>query len=73
MPFYKKVPITHRVRRFQLGKLAIMLQEIKDEEEAALRSTAAADDAIDASLPAAPEQSPPVEDQENPIDDPLET
>eukprot|EP00971_Amphidinium_carterae_P163949 3250411-Amphidinium_carterae.1 len=23
MPFYKKVPITHRVRRFQLGKLAI--------------------------------------------------
>eukprot|EP00971_Amphidinium_carterae_P118772 2352926-Amphidinium_carterae.1 len=37
MPYYKKVPLTHRVRRFQLGKLAIMLKDIKDEENAVLR------------------------------------
>eukprot|EP00971_Amphidinium_carterae_P136482 2704231-Amphidinium_carterae.1 len=50
MPYYKKVPITHRVRRFQLGKLAIMLKDIKDEENAALRRAEAAVDSVEASL-----------------------
>eukprot|EP00971_Amphidinium_carterae_P149208 2958454-Amphidinium_carterae.1 len=37
MPMYLKVPVTHRVRRFQLGKLKIILKELQDEEEAALK------------------------------------
>eukprot|EP00971_Amphidinium_carterae_P301400 5988450-Amphidinium_carterae.1 len=56
MPFYKKVPVTHRVRRFQLGKLAIILKEIQDspdqeEEVAALRSEEDSVEAPAASLP----------------------
>eukprot|EP00971_Amphidinium_carterae_P234691 4657150-Amphidinium_carterae.1 len=66
MPFYKKVPVTHRVRRFQLGKLAIMLKDFKDEEDAALRSTEAASEANAATV-----LTP--QDQEPPVDDPCET
>eukprot|EP00971_Amphidinium_carterae_P152194 3016718-Amphidinium_carterae.1 len=52
MPLYRKVPVTHRARRFQLGKLAIILKELKEEEEAALRNEEPADDAdLPASLP----------------------
>eukprot|EP00971_Amphidinium_carterae_P104973 2078712-Amphidinium_carterae.1 len=47
MPYYKKVPKTHRARRFQLGKLAIMLQDRKDEANANLRCVEAAVDAVD--------------------------
>eukprot|EP00971_Amphidinium_carterae_P105399 2087189-Amphidinium_carterae.1 len=50
-----------------------MLKDIKEEENAALRSTEAAVDAIDASLLAVQAPGPPVNDQENPLDDPLET
>eukprot|EP00971_Amphidinium_carterae_P244077 4846504-Amphidinium_carterae.2 len=39
MPYYKKVPQTHRVRRFQLGKLKLMLKDI-EEEKAAIRQCA---------------------------------
>eukprot|EP00971_Amphidinium_carterae_P051950 1022578-Amphidinium_carterae.1 len=52
MPLYWKVPVTHRARRFQLGKLAIILKELKEEEEAALRNEEVADEAdSQASLP----------------------
>eukprot|EP00971_Amphidinium_carterae_P107826 2134961-Amphidinium_carterae.1 len=37
MPMYLTVPVTYRVRRFQLGKLKIILKEIQDEEDAALK------------------------------------
>eukprot|EP00971_Amphidinium_carterae_P253137 5025930-Amphidinium_carterae.1 len=50
MPFYRKVPVTHRVRRFQLGKLAITLKEIQEEEEAALKREEASVDEPPASL-----------------------
>eukprot|EP00971_Amphidinium_carterae_P152256 3017731-Amphidinium_carterae.1 len=33
MPYYKKVPETHRVRRFQLGKLKLMLKDLEEEKE----------------------------------------
>eukprot|EP00971_Amphidinium_carterae_P311578 6192714-Amphidinium_carterae.2 len=34
MPYYKKAPQTHHVRRFQLGKLKLMLKDIEEEKEA---------------------------------------
>eukprot|EP00971_Amphidinium_carterae_P058957 1165699-Amphidinium_carterae.1 len=37
MPMYLTVPVTHRVRRFQLGELKILLKELQDEEDAALK------------------------------------
>eukprot|EP00971_Amphidinium_carterae_P082372 1628600-Amphidinium_carterae.1 len=39
MPYYKKVPQTHRVRRFQLGKLKLMLKDI-EEKNTAIRQRA---------------------------------
>eukprot|EP00971_Amphidinium_carterae_P300265 5965714-Amphidinium_carterae.1 len=45
MPCYKKVPQTHRVRRFQLGKLKLMLKDI-EEEKTKIRQRA--DDEADA-------------------------
>eukprot|EP00971_Amphidinium_carterae_P218524 4337540-Amphidinium_carterae.1 len=52
MPYYKKVPATHRARRFQLGKLAVMMKDIKDEEDAALRRAEAEVNAVEESVPA---------------------
>eukprot|EP00971_Amphidinium_carterae_P277973 5518044-Amphidinium_carterae.1 len=45
MPMYLKVPVSHRVRRFQLGKLKIILKELQDEEEAALKDQEEVSDA----------------------------
>eukprot|EP00971_Amphidinium_carterae_P015013 296698-Amphidinium_carterae.1 len=50
-----------------------MLKDLKEEEEAALRSAEATTDAADAALIAASQQSLSVDDQENPVNDPLET
>eukprot|EP00971_Amphidinium_carterae_P254192 5046168-Amphidinium_carterae.1 len=67
MPLYKKVPVTHRVRRFQLGKLAIILKELQEEEETALRSK-------EAEAEADPSTSlPMMSAMPNPSDDSLET
>eukprot|EP00971_Amphidinium_carterae_P106256 2104547-Amphidinium_carterae.1 len=66
MPYYKKVPVTHRVRRFQLGKLAIMLKDLKDEEDAALRSTEVASEDSAAAVLTTQDQNPT-------LNDPLET
>eukprot|EP00971_Amphidinium_carterae_P171358 3397036-Amphidinium_carterae.1 len=37
MPMYLKVPVSHRFRRFQLGKLKIILRELQEAEAAALK------------------------------------
>eukprot|EP00971_Amphidinium_carterae_P216259 4292870-Amphidinium_carterae.1 len=37
MPMYKSVPAVYRARRFHLGKLKIILKEIQDEQDAALK------------------------------------
>eukprot|EP00971_Amphidinium_carterae_P083852 1659523-Amphidinium_carterae.1 len=50
VPMYRQVPVTHRVRRFQLGKLAIIQKELKEAEEATTR----ADEAANADLSAEP-------------------
>eukprot|EP00971_Amphidinium_carterae_P228875 4540327-Amphidinium_carterae.1 len=82
MPHYKKGPVTHRVRRFQLGKLTIMLRDIKEEEDALRRRAEATFDEVEESLhptphssdqgiSAAPDQ---LQDKpENPIGDSVET
>eukprot|EP00971_Amphidinium_carterae_P080833 1599024-Amphidinium_carterae.1 len=49
-----------------------MLKDIKDEEDAALRSTEAVNEANAASLPEPQDQEPPLADQERPLGDPLE-
>eukprot|EP00971_Amphidinium_carterae_P091053 1802357-Amphidinium_carterae.1 len=37
MPMYIKVPVAYHVRRFELGKLKIILKELQDEKDAALK------------------------------------
>eukprot|EP00971_Amphidinium_carterae_P283698 5632154-Amphidinium_carterae.1 len=37
MPMYLKVPVAYRMRRYELGKLKIILKELQDEEDAALK------------------------------------
>eukprot|EP00971_Amphidinium_carterae_P100593 1990171-Amphidinium_carterae.1 len=37
MPMYLTVPVTHRARRFHLGKLKIILKELQEKEDAALK------------------------------------
>eukprot|EP00971_Amphidinium_carterae_P169563 3359312-Amphidinium_carterae.1 len=67
MPLYQKVPVTHRVRRFQLGKLTIILKELHDEEEAALKDK-------DEASGADPSTSLPIlSAMTTPAEDPLET
>eukprot|EP00971_Amphidinium_carterae_P188526 3742143-Amphidinium_carterae.1 len=51
VPMYRKVPVTHRVRRFQLGKLAIILKELKEAEEATIKADEVADDPSESSPP----------------------
>eukprot|EP00971_Amphidinium_carterae_P210502 4176703-Amphidinium_carterae.1 len=60
MPMYLKVPVAYRVRRFDLGKLKIILKELQDEEEAAIKDTEkkqevdSANDTSSTSLPLVP-------------------
>eukprot|EP00971_Amphidinium_carterae_P085069 1682925-Amphidinium_carterae.1 len=46
MPYYKKVPQTHRVRCFQLGKLKRMLKDIEEEKEVIHQRAEAEGDAV---------------------------
>eukprot|EP00971_Amphidinium_carterae_P158254 3137160-Amphidinium_carterae.5 len=46
MPFYKKVPKYYRVRRFQLGKLKLMMRDRAEEMEAIRRRALEEEDAI---------------------------
>eukprot|EP00971_Amphidinium_carterae_P293391 5824841-Amphidinium_carterae.1 len=63
MPMYLKVPVTHRVRRFQLGKLKIILKELQDEEEAALKDKEEVSEANSpTTLPLLPTTTMPTED-----------
>eukprot|EP00971_Amphidinium_carterae_P172829 3425918-Amphidinium_carterae.3 len=50
MPYYKKVPEFYRVRRFQLGKLQIMLKDREEEMEAIRKRASDEEDAIAESL-----------------------
>eukprot|EP00971_Amphidinium_carterae_P293607 5829128-Amphidinium_carterae.1 len=53
MPYYKRVPEAHRVRRFQLGKLKIMTRDCEEEAEANCRRAIAEQEAIDQAILAA--------------------
>eukprot|EP00971_Amphidinium_carterae_P244049 4846060-Amphidinium_carterae.1 len=46
MPCYKKVPEEYRVRRFQLGKLKLMMRDIEEEKAEIRRLAAEEDEAI---------------------------
>eukprot|EP00971_Amphidinium_carterae_P189039 3752752-Amphidinium_carterae.1 len=46
MPCYKKVPEEYRVRRFQLGKLKLMMRDIVEEKAEIRRLAAEEDEAI---------------------------
>eukprot|EP00971_Amphidinium_carterae_P047869 942817-Amphidinium_carterae.2 len=50
MPYYKRVPESHRVRRFQLGKLKIMSRDCEEEQEANRRRAVAEQEAIEQAL-----------------------
>eukprot|EP00971_Amphidinium_carterae_P132948 2632698-Amphidinium_carterae.2 len=46
MPYNKKVPETHRVRRFQLRNLKLMLRDIEEEKEVIRQRAEAEADAV---------------------------
>eukprot|EP00971_Amphidinium_carterae_P170739 3383810-Amphidinium_carterae.1 len=50
MPYYKRVPESHRVRRFQLGKLKIMTRDCEEEQEASRRRAVDEQEAIEQAL-----------------------
>eukprot|EP00971_Amphidinium_carterae_P238897 4742240-Amphidinium_carterae.3 len=50
MPYCKRVPEFHRVRRFQLGKLKIMTRDCEEEQAANRRRAAAEQEAIEQAL-----------------------
>eukprot|EP00971_Amphidinium_carterae_P109115 2160608-Amphidinium_carterae.1 len=47
MPYYKRVPESHRTRRFQMNKLKIMTKDCEEEAEANRRRAIAEQEEID--------------------------